>query len=50
MEDQVLRTYDLEKEDKKYLSDSEEDVIDMKSLVINKHGKKRASAGIFEDV
>lgn len=50
MEDQVLRTYDFEKEDKKYLSDSEEDVTDMKTPVINKHGKKMNSAGIVEDV
>lgn len=44
MEDQVLRIYDFKKENKKYLSDSEQDVTDMKTPVINKHGKKRTSA------
>lgn len=50
MEDQASRNYEIEKEDKKYLSDSEEDVTDMNTPVINKHGKKMTSAGIVEDV
>ncbi|XP_027449562.1 synaptonemal complex protein 3 isoform X2 [Zalophus californianus] len=50
MEDQVTRAYDFEKEDKKDLSGSEEDVTEGKTPVIDKHGKKRTSAAIFEDV
>nr|KAF6498067.1 hypothetical protein HJG63_018757 [Rousettus aegyptiacus] len=48
MEDQVIRAYDFEKEDKKDLSVSEEDVIEEKTPVIDKHGKKRTSG--VEDV
>lgn len=40
----------LRKKIKKYLSDSVEDVTDMKTPVINKHVKKMTSAGIVEDV
>ncbi|XP_058597610.1 synaptonemal complex protein 3 isoform X3 [Neofelis nebulosa] len=50
VEDQVVRAYDFEKEDKKDLSGSEEDVTEGKTPVIDKHGKKRTSAGIFEDM
>ncbi|XP_044918174.1 synaptonemal complex protein 3 isoform X3 [Felis catus] len=50
VEDQVVRAYDFEKEDKKDLSGSEEDVTEGKTPVIEKHGKKRTSAGIFEDM
>ncbi|XP_040346334.1 synaptonemal complex protein 3-like [Herpailurus yagouaroundi] len=50
VEDQVVRAYDFEKEDKKDLSGSEEDVTEGKIPVIDKHGKKRTSAGIFEDM
>ncbi|XP_039108439.1 synaptonemal complex protein 3 isoform X2 [Hyaena hyaena] len=50
VEDQIIRAYDFEKEDKKDLSGSEEDVTEGKTPVIDKHGKKRTSAGIFEDV
>ncbi|XP_041594296.1 synaptonemal complex protein 3 [Vulpes lagopus] len=49
MEDQVIRAYEFEKEDKKDLSGSEEDVPEGKTPVIDKHGKKRTSA-VFEDV
>ncbi|XP_069345814.1 synaptonemal complex protein 3 [Eulemur rufifrons] len=48
-EDQVIKGYDFEKEDKKDLSGSEEAVTEGKTLVTNKHGKKRLSAGT-EDV
>ncbi|XP_006914612.1 synaptonemal complex protein 3 [Pteropus alecto] len=48
MEDQVIRAYDFEKEDKKDLSFSEEDVTEEKSPVIDKHAKKRTSG--VEDV
>ncbi|XP_054941239.1 synaptonemal complex protein 3 isoform X2 [Physeter macrocephalus] len=50
MEDQVLKGYDFEKADKKDLSGSEEDVIEGKTAVLDKHGKKRTSAGIVEDM
>uniref|UniRef100_M3Y082 XLR/SYCP3/FAM9 domain-containing protein n=1 Tax=Mustela putorius furo TaxID=9669 RepID=M3Y082_MUSPF len=50
MEDQVVRAYDFEKEDKKDLSGSEEDVMEGKTPVIKKHGKKRTSAAVFEDM
>ncbi|XP_039106172.1 synaptonemal complex protein 3-like [Hyaena hyaena] len=50
VEDQIIRAYDFEKEDKKDMSGSEEDVTEGKTPVIDKHGKKRTSAGIFEDV
>ncbi|XP_034500190.1 synaptonemal complex protein 3 isoform X2 [Ailuropoda melanoleuca] len=50
VEDQVIRAYGFEKEDKKGLSGSEEDVTEGKTPVIEKHGKKRTSAAIFEDV
>ncbi|XP_045867430.1 synaptonemal complex protein 3 isoform X2 [Meles meles] len=50
MEDQVVRAYDFEKEDKKDLSGSEEDVTEGKISVIEKHGKKRTSAAVFEDM
>uniref|UniRef100_A0A8C7BYV5 Uncharacterized protein n=1 Tax=Neovison vison TaxID=452646 RepID=A0A8C7BYV5_NEOVI len=50
MEDQVVRAYDFEKEDKKDLSGSEEDVTEGKTPVIEKHGKKRTSAAVFEDM
>uniref|UniRef100_A0A452UZ49 Synaptonemal complex protein 3 n=1 Tax=Ursus maritimus TaxID=29073 RepID=A0A452UZ49_URSMA len=49
LEEQVIRAYDFEKEDKKGLSGSEEDVTEGKTPVIEKHGKKRTSAAIFED-
>eukprot|EP00071_Canis_lupus_P025569 XP_022259126.1 synaptonemal complex protein 3 isoform X1 [Canis lupus familiaris] len=49
MEDQVIRAYEFEKEDKKDLRGSEEDVLEGKTPVIDKHGKKRTSA-VFEDV
>ncbi|KAM8935140.1 synaptonemal complex protein 3 isoform 1-T2 [Lycaon pictus] len=49
MEDQVIRAYEFEKEDKKDLRGSEEDVPEGKTPVIDKHGKKRTSA-VFEDV
>ncbi|KAF6340563.1 synaptonemal complex protein 3 [Rhinolophus ferrumequinum] len=49
MEDQVMRAYDSEKEDKKDLCGSE-DVTDEKTPVIDKHGKKRSSAEIVEDM
>nr|XP_055192548.1 synaptonemal complex protein 3 isoform X2 [Nyctereutes procyonoides] len=49
MEDQVIRAYEFEKEVKKDLSVSEEDVPEGKTPVIDKHGKKRTSA-VFEDV
>ncbi|XP_012505722.1 PREDICTED: synaptonemal complex protein 3 [Propithecus coquereli] len=49
-EDQVLKGYDFEKEDKKDLSGSEEDVTKGKTPVTDKHGKKRPSAGTVEDV
>ncbi|XP_011385044.1 synaptonemal complex protein 3 [Pteropus vampyrus] len=48
MEDQVIRAYDFENEDKKDLSVSEEDVTEEKSPVIDKHVKKRNSG--VEDV
>uniref|UniRef100_A0A8C0LEN1 Synaptonemal complex protein 3 n=1 Tax=Canis lupus dingo TaxID=286419 RepID=A0A8C0LEN1_CANLU len=48
MEDQVIRAYEFEKEDKKDLRGSEEDVPEGKTPVIDKHGKKRTSA-VFED-
>ncbi|XP_032700189.1 synaptonemal complex protein 3 [Lontra canadensis] len=50
MEDQVVRAFDFEKEDKKDLSGSEEDVTEGKTPVIEKHGKKRTSAAVFEDM
>ncbi|XP_054430608.1 synaptonemal complex protein 3 [Pteronotus mesoamericanus] len=50
VEDQVVRAYDFEKEDKKHLSASEEDATDAKTPVIDKLGKKRTSAGIVEDM
>ncbi|XP_004418081.1 PREDICTED: synaptonemal complex protein 3 [Ceratotherium simum simum] len=50
MEDQVIRAYDFEKEDKKILSGSEEEVTEGNTPVIEKHGKKRTSAGVVEDV
>ncbi|KAJ8791568.1 hypothetical protein J1605_020290 [Eschrichtius robustus] len=50
MEDQVIRGYDFEKADKKRLSGSEEDVTEGKIPVLDKHGKKRTSAGIVEDM
>ncbi|XP_058424544.1 synaptonemal complex protein 3 isoform X2 [Diceros bicornis minor] len=50
MEDQVIRAYDFEKEDKKILSRSEEEVTEGITPVIEKHGKKRTSAGVVEDV
>ncbi|KAM9071739.1 synaptonemal complex protein 3 [Megaptera novaeangliae] len=50
MEDQVIRGYDFEKADKKHLSGSEEDVTEGKTTVLDKHGKKRTSAGIVEDM
>ncbi|KAF5926533.1 hypothetical protein HPG69_001161 [Diceros bicornis minor] len=50
MEDQVIRAYDFEKEDKKILSGSEEEVTEGITPVIEKHGKKRTSAGVVEDV
>ncbi|XP_027631513.1 synaptonemal complex protein 3 [Tupaia chinensis] len=49
LEDQVI-TYDYEKEDKKGLSGSEEDITEGKTPVIEKHGKKRCSTGLVEDV
>ncbi|KAM9230125.1 synaptonemal complex protein 3 [Dugong dugon] len=49
MEDQVIRAYDFEKEDKKDLSGSEEDVPEGKTPVIDKRGKKRPSTGIAEE-
>ncbi|XP_008577909.1 PREDICTED: synaptonemal complex protein 3 [Galeopterus variegatus] len=50
MEDQDVRPYNFEKEDKKNLSGSEEDVTEGKTPVIDKHVKKRPSAGIVQDV
>ncbi|KAK1332121.1 hypothetical protein QTO34_007807 [Cnephaeus nilssonii] len=47
MEDQVGRACDFEKEDKKDLSGSEEDVMEP---VIDKLEKKRTSAEIVEDM
>lgn len=49
MEDQIMRAYDSEKEDKKDLCGSEA-VTDEKTPVIDKHGKKRNSAEIVEDM
>nr|XP_012628108.1 synaptonemal complex protein 3 [Microcebus murinus]XP_012628109.1 synaptonemal complex protein 3 [Microcebus murinus] len=49
-EDQVIKGYDFEKEDKKDLSVSEEDVTEGKTPVTDKHGRKRPSAGTVEDV
>ncbi|EDM17006.1 synaptonemal complex protein 3 [Rattus norvegicus] len=46
--DQPKKAFDFEKEDKD-LSGSEEDAVDEKTQVFDKHGKKR-SAGIIEDV
>ncbi|XP_053440496.1 synaptonemal complex protein 3 [Nycticebus coucang] len=49
--DQVLRAYALEKEGRKELSGSEEgEVTEGKTPAIDKHVKKRVSAGINEDV
>nr|XP_044601581.1 synaptonemal complex protein 3 isoform X3 [Equus asinus] len=50
VEDQIIRAYDFEKDDKKILSGSEEEVTEGKTPVIDKHGKKRTSAGVAEDV
>ncbi|XP_029061970.1 LOW QUALITY PROTEIN: synaptonemal complex protein 3 [Monodon monoceros] len=49
MEDQVIRACDFEKADKKHLIGSE-DVIEGKTPALDKHGKKRTSAGKVEDV
>ncbi|KAM4837613.1 synaptonemal complex protein 3 isoform X2 [Urocitellus parryii] len=49
VEDQLVRVFDFEKEDKD-LSGSEEDVAEGKTPAIDKHGKKRPSAGIVEDM
>uniref|UniRef100_A0A8C5ZTA5 Synaptonemal complex protein 3 n=1 Tax=Marmota marmota marmota TaxID=9994 RepID=A0A8C5ZTA5_MARMA len=49
VEDQLVRAFDFEKEDKD-LSGSEEDVAEGKTPAIDKHGKKRPSAGIVEDM
>ncbi|XP_045409078.1 synaptonemal complex protein 3 isoform X2 [Lemur catta] len=48
-EDQVIKGYDFEKEDKKDLSGSEEAVTEGKILVTDKHGKKRPSAGTVQE-
>ncbi|XP_007465414.1 PREDICTED: synaptonemal complex protein 3 [Lipotes vexillifer] len=50
MEDQVIRACDFEKADKKHPSGSEEDVMEGKTPALDKHGKKRTSAGKVEDV
>ncbi|XP_057598134.1 synaptonemal complex protein 3 [Hippopotamus amphibius kiboko] len=50
MENQIIKACDSEKEDKKDLSGSEEDVIEGKTPVLDKHGRKRTFAGIVEDV
>ncbi|XP_029809922.1 synaptonemal complex protein 3 [Suricata suricatta] len=49
LQDQVLRAYDFVKEEQD-LKDSEEDVTKGKIPGIHKRGKKRTSAGIFEDM
>lgn len=46
MEDQVRRAFDFEKEDRKDLNVSKEDVMEP---VIDRLGKKRTSAEIVED-
>uniref|UniRef100_H0XTM0 Synaptonemal complex protein 3 n=1 Tax=Otolemur garnettii TaxID=30611 RepID=H0XTM0_OTOGA len=50
VEDQVVRAYAAEEEDRKELSGSEEGVNTGKTPVIDKQVKKRVSAGVNEDV
>ncbi|XP_047404381.1 synaptonemal complex protein 3 [Sciurus carolinensis] len=49
VEDQLVRAFDFEKEDKE-LSGSEEDVSEGKTPAIDKRVKKRPSVGIVEDM
>ncbi|XP_037702218.1 synaptonemal complex protein 3 [Choloepus didactylus] len=49
MEEQVVHVYDFEKEEKKDLSGSEEDLAEGKFPVIDKHGKKRPCPGMIEE-
>ncbi|XP_059537833.1 synaptonemal complex protein 3 [Myotis daubentonii] len=50
MEDRAVVAYGFEKEDKRDLSDSEEDATDAKTPAIDKLGKKRTSAVTVEDM
>ncbi|XP_075407216.1 synaptonemal complex protein 3 [Tenrec ecaudatus] len=47
-EEQVVRAYNFDEEENS-LSDSEEDVLEEKTLVIDKRGKKRVSIGPIEE-
>ncbi|XP_003405340.1 synaptonemal complex protein 3 [Loxodonta africana] len=49
MEDQVTGAYGFDREDKKDLSGSAEDITEGKTPVIDKHGKKRPSTGIVQE-